>query len=198
MEMPEDTKNEREMIAALKSDSQEAFNEIYSSYAPRLYSYCYKFSRTAEDAEEIVQDTFVRLWNSRGKLRLDTNLNNLIFTISHRLVINAWHKRMLDPRYITYLEIQEQVEDSRRTEHAVEYDEFSRRMMGLMDKLPATQRKIVQYAKMEDMPSKEIARRMDLSEQTVRNQLSLALKTLRSQMNGQELAFGLFLLLWAS
>ena len=196
--MPEDTEKEREVIAALKSDSQEAFNEIYSTYARRLYSYCYKFSRTAEDAEEIVQDTFVRLWNSRGKLKSDTNLNNLIFTISHRLVINAWHKRMLDPRYITFLEIQEQVADSRRTEHAVEYDEFSWRVLSLMDKLPTTQRKIVQYAKMEDLPSKEIARRMNLSEQTVRNQLSLALKTLRSQMKDGKMAVGLLFLLWAS
>ena len=195
--MPEDTEKEREVIAALKSDSQEAFNEIYSTYARRLYSYCYKFSRTAEDAEEIVQDTFVRLWNSRGKLKSDTNLNNLIFTISHRLVINAWHKRMLDPRYITFLEIQEQVADSRRTEHAVEYDEFSWRVLSLMDKLPTTQRKIVQYAKMEDFPSKEIARRMNLSEQTVRNQLSLALKTLRSQMKDGKMAVGLLFLLWA-
>ena len=195
--MPEDTEKEREVIAALKSDSQEAFNEIYSTYARRLYSYCYKFSRTAEDAEEIVHDTFVRLWNSRGKLKSDTNLNNLIFTISHRLVINAWHKRMLDPRYITFLEIQEQVADSRRTEHAVEYDEFSWRVLSLMDKLPTTQRKIVQYAKMEDLPSKEIARRMNLSEQTVRNQLSLALKTLRSQMKDGKMAVGLLFLLWA-
>ncbi len=195
--MPEDTEKEREVIAALKSDSQEAFNEIYSTYARRLYSYCYKFSRTAEDAEEIVQDTFVRLWNSRGKLKSDTNLNNLIFTISHRLVINAWHKRMLDPRYITFLEIQEQVADSRRTEHAVEYDEFSWRVLSLMDKLPTTQRKIVQYAKMEDLPSKEIARRMNLSEQTVRNQLSLALKTLKSQMKDGKMAVGLLFLLWA-
>ncbi len=195
--MPEDTEKEREVIAALKSDSQDAFNEIYSTYARRLYSYCYKFSRTAEDAEEIVQDTFVRLWNSRGKLKSDTNLNNLIFTISHRLVINAWHKRMLDPRYITFLEIQEQVADSRRTEHAVEYDEFSWRVLSLMDKLPTTQRKIVQYAKMEDLPSKEIARRMNLSEQTVRNQLSLALKTLRSQMKDGKMAVGLLFLLWA-
>lgn len=196
--MPEDTEKEREVIAALKSDSQDAFNEIYSTYARRLYSYCYKFSRTAEDAEEIVQDTFVRLWNSRGKLKSDTNLNNLIFTISHRLVINAWHKRMLDPRYITFLEIQEQVADSRRAEHAVEYDEFSWRVLSLMDKLPTTQRKIVQYAKMEDLPSKEIARRMNLSEQTVRNQLSLALKTLRSQMKDGKMAVGLLFLLWAS
>lgn len=195
--MPEDTEKEREVIAALKSDSQDAFNEIYSTYARRLYSYCYKFSRTAEDAEEIVQDTFVRLWNSRGKLKSDTNLNNLIFTISHRLVINAWHKRMLDPRYITFLEIQEQVADSRRTEHAVEYDEFSWRVLSLMDKLPTTQRKIVQYAKMEDLPSKEIAQRMNLSEQTVRNQLSLALKTLRSQMKDGKMAVGLLFLLWA-
>lgn len=195
--MPEDTEKEREVIAALKSDSQEAFNEIYSTYARRLYSYCYKFSRTAEDAEEIVQDTFVRLWNSRGKLKSDTNLNNLIFTISHRLVINAWHKRMLDPKYITFLEIQEQVADSRRTEHAVEYDEFSWRVLSLMDKLPTTQRKIVQYAKMEDLPSKEIARRMNLSEQTVRNQLSLALKTLKSQMKDGKMAVGLLFLLWA-
>ena len=195
--MPEDTEKEREVIAALKSDSQDAFNEIYSTYARRLYSYCYKFSRTAEDAEEIVQDTFVRLWNSRGKLKSDTNLNNLIFTISHRLVINAWHKRMLDPRYITFLEIQEQVADSRRTEHAVEYDEFSWRVLSLMDKLPTTQRKIVQYAKMEDLPSKEIARRMNLSDQTVRNQLSLALKTLRSQMKDGKMAVGLLFLLWA-
>ena len=198
MEMPEDTMTELEKVTALKLGSMEAFNAIYSAYAPRLYSYCYKFSRTAEDAEEIVQDTFVKLWNGRAKMREDTNLNNLMFTISRRLVINAWRKRMSDPRYITYLEVQEQIEDSNRTEHAVEYDDFSRRMNDMIGELPPTQRKIVRYAKMEEMPNKEIAARMGLSEQTVRNQLSLALKTLRSRMGEERILLGLLFFFYMS
>ena len=121
-----------------------------------------------------------------------------MFTISRRLVINAWRKRMSDPRYITYLEVQEQIEDSNRTEHAVEYDDFSRRMNDMIGELPPTQRKIVRYAKMEEMPNKEIAARMGLSEQTVRNQLSLALKTLRSRMGEERILLGLLFFFYMS
>lgn len=182
----------RSLVVSLKQGSQTAFNAIYSAYSHRLYSYCYKFCRTAEDAEEIVQDTFVRLWNNRMTIDNDTSLNNLLFTISYRLVVNAWRKRLTDPAYIASLEGKEQIADSSRTDHSVEYDEFTLRVNQLIDRLPPAQRKIVRLSKIEDMPNKKIAAMMGISEQTVKNQLSQGLKLLRRQLGNVSLSLLLF------
>lgn len=190
--MPAEVNDDYQWVASIKEGSQTAFNAIYAAYSPRLYSYCYKFCRTAEDAEEIVQDTFVCLWNSRGLIEEHTSLNSLLFTISHRLVVNAWRKRLTDPAYIAGLEGKEQVADASRTDHAVEYDEFTLRVNKLIDKLPPAQGKIVRLSKMEDMPNKKIAAIMGISEQTVKNQLSQGLKLLRSKLGNVSLSLLLF------
>ena len=89
--------NEHLLIADLKKGSKEAFDEIYRLYAGRLLAYCAQYTKCREDAEEIVQDVFVALWNSRQTIRQEETLRSLLFTISKHRVINAYRVSRLSP-----------------------------------------------------------------------------------------------------
>ena len=96
--------HEHLLIAGLKKGSKEAFDEIYRLYAGRLLAYCVQYTKCREDAEEIVQDVFVALWNSRRDIRQEETLRSLLFTISKHRVINAYRSTLNSPVYEDYVD----------------------------------------------------------------------------------------------
>lgn len=174
------TSSEKILIQSLKKGSHTAFNEIYDMYAAKLYAFCMKYCKSAEDAEEIVEDTFVRLWEYKEKIRQENSVNSLLFITARRLVINRYRKRVDSPTYSIYLEnIDEHINSNIHTDQMVEFDEFLNRLHKEINKLPKTQQKIITLSKLEGKKNQEIAQQLNLSIQTVKNQLSLAVKALK-------------------
>lgn len=172
---------EQLLIRELKSHSRKAFDEIYQMYAKRLFAYCKQYTKNTEDAEEIVQDVFIRLWNNRVNIKQEDSLRSLLFIISKHYLINAYRANLNSPVYEDYIEsLSEQIIDN--TSEKIEYEEFVRNLKFALKKLPATQRKVIELSRFQDLSNKEIAQELSLSEQTVKNQLSLGLKTLRNEL----------------
>lgn len=170
--------NEHFLIADLKKGSKEAFGEIYRLYAGRLLAYCVQYTKCREDAEEIVQDVFVALWNSRQTIRQEETLRSLLFTISKHRVINAYRSTLNSPVYEDYVDYQNELpagEDYRR----LEYEQYVRIVKDAIRRLPSTQQRVITLSRFSQLSNKEIAEHLSLSEQTVKNQLSIGLKTLR-------------------
>ena len=59
-------------------------------YARRLLAYCKQYTKSLEDAEEIVQDVFVRLWSNRARIHQEETLRSLLFTMSKNQLVNAY------------------------------------------------------------------------------------------------------------
>ena len=168
---------ELEKVTALKLGSMEAFNAIYSAYAPRLYSYCYKFSRTAEDAEEIVQDTFVKLWKIRTTIIREDTLRPFIFTIAHRKIIDLLRQRVRSVAYEDFMEFRSSLDEG---DSGVDFDQYVQQVKSSIRQLTPTQQKIVWMSDFEGMNNDTIADKLNISEKTVRNQLSLGNKKLHA------------------
>ena len=169
---------ERELIKQLKDGSIKAFDNIYDIYAKRLYAFSLQYTKVREEAEEIVQDVFVQLWNSRYTIRQEETLKSLLFIMTKHHLINAFRARVNSPVYEDYVEYQDKLinDDSH---YRIEYEEFVGQIKKALCKLPATQQNVIRLSKFEEMNNSEIAKELSLSEQTVRNQLSIGLKVLR-------------------
>lgn len=167
-------------IRQLKNGSHKAFDEIYHMYAKELYAYSVQFTKSGEDAEEIVQDVFVRIWQNRHNIRQNETLRSLLFIMAKNLLINSYRAKVNHPVYEEYVEYMDVSEEN--TSPRIEYDEFSKKVYNEIERLPDTQRKIVILSRFENCSNKEIAKIISLSEQTVKNQLSLGLKTLRGKL----------------
>jgi RNA polymerase sigma-70 factor (ECF subfamily) len=177
-----DKLDEQVLISELKKDSQKALNSIYQMYAKRLYAFCLQYNKSTEDAEEAVQDVFVKLWTNRKNIRQEETLRSLLFIMVRHHLINAYRSRLNSPIYEDYVNCQEELTANDPQQH-LEYEDFVRQLEDTLKKLPVTQQRIIELSRMQQLNNKEIAIKLSLSEQTVKNQLSLGLKTLREELN---------------
>lgn len=166
------------LIQELKEGSRKAFDTIYQIYAKRLFAYCYQFTKTREDAEEIVQDVFVQLWLKRKLIRQTETLRSLLFIMSKNNLINAYRARLNSPVFEDYILYREKNSVSDAS-YALEYDEFVIRLRKALKQLTTTQQKVIELSRFQGLSNQEIAVELSLSEQTVKNQLSVGLKSLR-------------------
>ncbi len=173
--------DEAQLIGQLKASSRRAFDEIYRLYAGRLYAFCLQYCKVREDAEEIVEDVFVKLWTVRKDIRSEQSLKSLLFTISRRQLINAYRRTVNAPEFAGYVEMLSVMSAEDASAH-IEYDEFVERLHRELERLPETQRHVVRLSRVDGLTNREIAARLNLGEQTVKNQLSLGLKRLRESL----------------
>jgi RNA polymerase sigma-70 factor (ECF subfamily) len=166
------------LIQGLKAGSYKAFDGIYKMYAKRLYAYSLQFTKSSEDAEEIVQDVFVKLWTNREKIKQEDTLRSLLFIMTKHHLINAFHSKVNEPIYEDFVDYKNEISVN-DTGQQLEYEDFERKFTKAVMQLPLTQQKVVKLSKIEQLSNKEIAEKLSLSEQTVKNQLSIALKELR-------------------
>lgn len=173
---------EKYLVAELKVGSRSAFDSVYNLYARRLYSFIYSYTKSRITTEEIVQDVFVRLWKSRTAIKNEDSLGALLFTIARNLTINAFHATINSPAFEDYTGICEKLRNNENTDANLEYDELIAAIHSIARRMPPTRRKIVVMSKITQMKNKEIAEKLSLSEQTVKNQLTAGMKTLREEL----------------
>lgn len=175
---------EKTYILQMKNGSQKAFDILYKMYIRRLYGFCYQYTKSQEDAEEVVQDVFLKLWTCRETLQAEHTIQHWLFKSAKNRLINLYRERVNSPYYEEYIHFCDSAKLSvTDTAHQVEYDEFCRELEIAKQHLSATQRKIFTLSFEEQIPYKEIALKLLLNENTVKNQVSLAMKILRKQLS---------------
>lgn len=186
--------NEPQLILSLKNGSYKAFERIYQMYAKRLFAYSLQFTKSQEESEEIVQDVFMRLWTNRAKIRQEDTLRSLLFIMTKHYLINAFRTKINQPEYEEYIQYvnEHSVDDA---SYQLEYQEFVTKFRAILKTLPETQQRVITLSKIEQFSNKEIADKLSLSEQTVKNQLSLGLKTLKENWEAMEYTLCYYLLI---
>lgn len=187
------TSNESDLIRELKSGSKKAFDTIYMMYFKRLYAYCFRFTKSKEDAEEIVHDVFLRLWKMREDIRQEETLRSLLFIISKSYLIKSFHKRIDSQIFEDYLNYKDYISANEITDYDLEYNDFLDKVREEMEKLPETQKKVIELSKIKQFSIQETAQCLSLSEQTVRNQLSIGLRSLNLLIKKEVIIFLLIL-----
>lgn len=179
MQLNKDSRRrERHLIERLRGDSREAFDEIYRMYANRLLAYCRAITKDKESAKEITQIAFIKLWDARRSIRTDEQIGSLIFRMARNEVIDAFRLQLRRGAYEDYLCYIDQLPSNDSSTSRIEYNEFVEKLMRALDCLPPTQRQAIKLCRLQGLDNQEVARRLNLSEQTIRNQLSLGLKRL--------------------
>lgn len=86
--------NNYENIEQLKKSSYEAFSRLYIQYSNNLYSFVFAQIKNSTIAEDIVQETFLKLWNVREQLDSNGNIQALIYTIARNQIIDTFRKQI--------------------------------------------------------------------------------------------------------
>ena len=186
--------NEERYVAALKEGSREAFTMLYNLYADRLYSFALVQTKSKQMAEDVVQDTFLKLWNNRTNLNCYGNVQALVFTMARNLIIDAFRRQVANIDIEAYLKLHEALPSTASPEESLYFNETKEYLEQAKAKLSNKECKIYEMSREQDMPIKKIAQTLNLSPQTVKNYLTSTLKVFRSQLRREQLLWLLSLL----
>ncbi|HCN53048.1 MAG TPA: RNA polymerase sigma-70 factor [Prevotella sp.] len=176
-----DVMNEAQLIIELKMGSTHALEKIYDLYSARLYAFGLHYSKSREATQELVEDVFIWLWMNRKSIRQKESLRSILFIRLKHYLINAYRKTANSPQFRNYLDYLASV-PTEAADSAIEYDEFVKKLNLAISQLPSTQQKVVRLVKFEAFRIEDVARQLNLTEQTVRNQLYLGLKQLKQAL----------------
>lgn len=174
--------DEKRLLIELKNDSFQAFERLYNMYSGKLYNFIMRISSGNQYmAEEVVQTTFIRIWEVRETINPDSSYISFLCTIAKNLLMNMYQRQTLEYVYNEYL-IKSGGDRDSQTEESLDLQFLNEYIDSLAEELPAQRKKIFILSKRQNYANKEIAEMLGISESTVATQLSLAVKYMRYQL----------------
>lgn len=170
-----------ELVHLLKLDDQNAFLEIYNRFQGILYIYACKITKDNDDAEDIVQEVFVYLWDKRSTTILTSSISSYLYSAVRYKFFNLLDRKKIRTDYrLSFQQFLDQGEYI--TDNYIREKEFSNLIEKEISALPDKMREIFELSRKQYLSRKEIAEKLNLSEKTVKNQINNALKILRKRL----------------
>ena len=190
------TKTNTELVKLLKKGDMVAFDIIYKKYSKRLYGFVFRYVKQEADTQEIVQEVFIKIWKSREKIDGYSSFESFLFTIAHNSTVNLLKKRATEQKYIEHVKSLQIINESYELIDEIHYKELKQKLQGLLNELSPRQKEIFQLSREEGLNNTEIAKKLGISGQTVKNHLVTALSFLKNKLDNGLLMSGLFISLF--
>ena len=171
---------ENELILLLKQSNQEAFTTLYKKYWKQVYNFSRLYLTSQSVAEEVVQEVFIKVWESRDFMREGDNFKGLLFIITRNLIFNMHRKNLNEDFY--KMTVLSAMENSYDIEEEIDAKNLGEYIDLLIADLPPRRREIFNLSRKENKSYKEISQLLGVSEKTIENQIGEALKFLRKNL----------------
>ena len=188
-------KREKTAIISLKNGDFESFDQLFKKYSKRLYGFAIGYLKSREDAEELVQDIFIKVWENRADLDENQSFNSYLFTIAKNTILNHFRKKANQQSYINYIKHHTKLMHS-KTEEDIIYSDLYDHTRIVIDQLPSRRREIFLLNREHGYTNEEIAKRLNISKKTVENQITHAMKFIREKLGNKNLVPMLFITLF--
>jgi len=185
-----------ELLTRLKTGDMLAFDQIYEMYSHKLFSFVFKILKNEAEVDDIVQEVFVKIWESRDKLEDYKLLNAYIFTIAYNNSIDLIRKRISNNKYLEHLKNSASINFTSNIVSQIEFNELSNQVEKLIAKIPDRQKQVYLLHREEGLTYPEIAEQMGISKNTVENHMAKALKYIRQNVDNSLLINMLFVSLF--
>jgi RNA polymerase sigma-70 factor (ECF subfamily) len=178
------TTSEKYLIELIKKGDQKAFEFLFKNYYSDLCKYARNIVLNDATAEDMVMDVFVKIWEAETKLEITTSLSGYLYTSVHNHSLNYLtrkHKRFIElsPETIEILNRLIPASDNSVLSDGINMAELSQRIEKCIKLLPDECRNIFIMSRTDELPNKEIASRLGISENTVKVQIYRAMKKLK-------------------
>ena len=171
------------MVEGLKRGSYNDFNRLYSIYADTLYGFVLSLMKSPSSAEDILQETFMRIWDRRNSLDPSQSFRSYIYIIARNLILDGLRKQLNNADFEEYMLNYAHPMLDNNVEDAMNFDDFTAKLAAAKSKLTPRQKLVFELSKEAGYKNTEIARMLECSEKTVRNVLSSAMKILRTEFS---------------
>ena len=169
-------------LVGIRKGDKKALDEVYHLYYKKLFNFSLAYLKDEQLAQDIVQETFLKLWENRTKLKGDTKPDALLFTISKNAILSLFRKHSTESKYLKYLE-STQLSNSDATENLVNYNLLNDKYEALIKQLPPKRMEIFILSRKKGKSNNEIADKLGISEKTVKNQITQALAFFKENLS---------------
>jgi len=186
---------EPELVKALSKGEIRAFNDLFQLYGNRIYRFAIGYMKSQTEAEELVQDVFLKVWERRFELKDNLSFKAYLFTIAFNLIRKHFTKKALMHKYL-----EKQVLDDFDfdTSQNIDFNSTKKLIDTIVDQLPPKRKIVFIRSRFEGFSVTEIAEELGTSPKTVENQLGEALKFVRDHLKSEKFAVIIFFILFCS
>jgi RNA polymerase sigma-70 factor (ECF subfamily) len=172
---------EQELLNGLKRHEITAYEMIFKSYYQPLCNYAYSYLQDHDEAEEVVQSTFLSIWEKKDSLEIRSSLKSYLYAMVRNASLNMIKHQKIKQRYAgEELELGKDSEES--VSNQVASLELEKRIEVALSYLPEQCRLIFKLSRFEELKYAEIADQLNISVKTVENQMGKALRIMREQL----------------
>jgi RNA polymerase sigma-70 factor (family 1) len=175
------TYNERELLHRLAGGDETAFRQVYDHHKHEVYAFALGITRSVPLAEEIVQDSFMKLWQHRDELPEILKFESWFFTITRNFCYSALRKIALDRKAKTAHELQPDQKVA-TAEDIIITRENRELVHAAINQLPEQQRRIYKLSREAGYTYEEIAAELNISRNTVKEHLRRAVTSIRAYL----------------
>jgi len=170
---------DQQLLSLLKDDNTTAFNTIYNRYSKMLYLYIFSKLDTGEISKDVLQELFISLWEKRHTLSIHESLKSYLYQAARHKIVDVYRKNATYRKYLQQLIEHFDAQPHSITE-SIDYKTKTQELFEAINHLPERMKEVFMLSRFENLTVEQIASRLGLSQQTVKNQITKALKILRA------------------
>jgi RNA polymerase sigma-70 factor (ECF subfamily) len=173
------------LIVRLREGSPEAFRDLFDYYGKKLFSFSLGYLKDSHEAEEIVQEVFLKIWKVREELLDGKSFDSYVFTIAKNAILNTIRKSKSEQVYLNYAKLHPGKDVL--LDEELNFKELERAYKNLVEQLSPKRKEIFLLSREQNLTNAEIAKKLGISVKTVENQMTSALKYLREKLGKHDI-----------
>lgn len=172
-------KTDTELVNLLIRDNETAFSELYVRYKDKLHYFCLSLLKSEEETNDIVQEIFIRLWESRIFINPNLSFSSFLYTIARNRILNYFRDMDIDAKAKSILAQNKPVEEDVIESNLI-YTEYQNILKEAIEQLSPQRKKIFNMSRMDNLTHKEIAEQLGISVNTVQEHISESLRVIKT------------------
>ena len=172
---------ERSLILRLTEGDEDAFCELYATYKNRLIYFAMRFLKSREYAEDVFQDAFTVVWQSRRFINPDASFSSYLYTIMRNRILNQLRNDANEEKLKESI-LSQALDYTEDTKREVMLNDLKSLISHALQQLTSRQREIFEMSREAQLSNKEIADKLGISVNTVQEHISTSLKLIRTYL----------------
>ena len=173
--------SDTDIIGRIRQGDERQFESLFRSSYVSLVRYARTLVKDQDDAEEIVQELFYRIWQDRQKIRIESSLNGYLFRSVHNRCLHFIEHNRVVVKHAEEMSLR-LPESPESPSDILNYKELQARIAGILEKLPERCGKIFCMNRFEGLKYNEIAEKLSVSVKTVEANMGRALREFRKEL----------------
>nr|WP_319573392.1 RNA polymerase sigma-70 factor [uncultured Draconibacterium sp.] len=175
----------------IQAGNRKAFKQLFDEYYSPLCIYANSVLNNMEISQDVVSDCFVRIWEKKAEIKITSSIKHYLLSSVRNAIYS--YLRSPESRKVDIESIESKLESVPIEEYNLEKEASIQHLSSLIEELPEQRKKILKMAAFGGKTYKEIAKILDISENTVNTQMSRAYRFLREKLGVNKLLMWLIL-----